>query len=62
MKELIENYLKEKGYGVISWNYKKYVGYIIRVKKEEKEEIFLVEVLVTKILDKELKKENNNER
>lgn len=60
MKELIENYLKEKGYKIISWIYKKYVGYIIKVKKEEKEDIFLVEVLVTKILDKELKKENNS--
>jgi hypothetical protein len=56
MKELIENYLKEKGYKIISWSYKKYVGYIIKVKKEEKEDIFLVEVLVTKILDKELKR------
>ena len=54
MKELIENYLKEKGYEVISWNYKKYIGYIVKVKKEEKEEIFLAEVLMTRILDKEI--------
>lgn len=56
MKELIENYLKEKGYEIISWSYKKHVGHIIKVKKEEKEEIFLVEVLVTNILNKELKR------
>ena len=58
MKKLIENYLKEKGYKILSWNYKKYVGYIVRVKKEEKEEIFLAEILMTKMLDKEIEKEN----
>lgn len=60
MKELIENYLKEKGYEVVSWGYSKYVGYLVKAKKEEKEEVFLAEILVTKMLNKEIKKENNS--